>query len=131
MTETSVSPGNVRQFAKFVEELAEEWKSQKEAIKNSKTHGEATRSRDATFPEFGELDESSRAKSRYEDNVDKWTDTAETFLDVLNGLKDACNKIADEYESSEERANADVTRIQSLLGDEMPETDTNTQQPQV
>jgi len=125
----SVSPGNVRQFARFVGELAEEWKFQKEAIENSKTHGQATRSRDATFPDFGELDDSDRAKRLYEENVDKWVEAAQTFYEVLEGLKDACNKIADEYESSEERANADVTRIQSLLGDEMPETE-NTTQPQ-
>jgi hypothetical protein len=124
---TTVKPGNVREFAKFVGELAEEWKIRADAVKNSKSDGAGDQYTPATFPTFGELpDASDTAKTNYEKNVDAWGTTTKALLDALEGLRDACNKVADQYDTAEERNSADVNKIQSLLNEEMPKPSTQT-----
>lgn len=129
---TTVNPGNVREFAKFVGELAEEWKIRADAVKNSKSDGAGDQYTPATFPTFGELpDASDAAKTKYEQNVDAWATTTKALLDALEGLRDACNKVADQYDTAEERNSADVGKIQGLLNQEMPKPSTQPQpQPQ-
>jgi hypothetical protein len=127
---TTVNPGNVREFAKFVGELAEEWKMRAEAVKSSKTDGGGDQYTPATFPTFGKLPEhSDSGKQKYEQNVDAWTTSTQALLDALNGLKEACNKVADQYDTAEERNSADVNKIQGLLNENLDDIAGQQQQP--
>jgi hypothetical protein len=128
---TTVNPGNVREFAKFVGELAEEWKYRAEAVKNSKTDGGGSQYAPATFPTFGKLpDSSDQGKQLYQTNVDAWTTSTQALLDALNGLKEACEKVAKQYDTAEERNSADVGKIQGLLNENLDDIAGQQKQPQ-
>jgi hypothetical protein len=118
---TSVSPGNVRSFAKYVQELADLWKPHKEAIKDAKDEDHDN------FPRFGKAEGAEAGKQDYVTKLGKWEISVVALHDVLVGLKEAMDKIADQYESVEGLNDASSESVKSTLETEMaPEPATGT-----
>jgi len=120
---TSVSPGNIRQFGKLVDQMAKDWEPEANKLKDSKELPT-----EHNYPEFGELQSSTTAKSNYDQNLAEWVTSGKALHDMLGGLADACEKIAKDYETAAERANASVETVKNLLGQEMS-TQPGGQQP--
>lgn len=118
-----VSPGNIRQFGKLLDDLAEDWNNEYfPLVQFTKVKDE----KPDEYPDYGATFEAATTiQSAYDSAYSTMVPLVSNGYELMKGLADAAEAIATKYDTSAERANAKVADIQKILEEHVtpPKTD--------
>lgn len=108
-----VSPGNIRQFGKLMDDLAKDWNTEEfPLVQFARIKDEQP----DQYPYYGATFEAATTvQQKYDSAYNAMVPLLSNCYEVLKGLADAADKIATKYDTSAERANASVSDVQKIL----------------
>lgn len=121
-----VRPGELRKFADYVKDLLKELEPLQKALADSQNEPEWS-----NYPEFGDMTNAATVKGGYDKGLGEMVTSYKTLYDMLQGIVDGSNKIADNYDSAEALNSANVDKVKNLLDGEIAPTTPGTPPPTV